>query len=259
MPDPTSTSQGSTPQGVTDDTLLDGKVKFRQPASGYRAAIDPVLLAAAVPDSVQGRVLDLGCGAGAAMLCLAKRREDLQIVGLERDERMAQLARHNVEANEFGTRVTVVTGDLLQPPPQVVIGSFNAVIANPPFLDPDSATASPDPQKASATVEGDADLADWTRAASRFVRPNGLVVFIHRADRLAALRTALEQSGCGGLVLLPIWPKAHTEPKRIIVVGRRGDKSDVRMANGLILHDNNERFTQKANGVLREGLPLTIV
>ncbi len=247
----------STPAGVTDDTLLGGKVKFRQPATGYRAAIDPVLLAAAVPDSVQGRVLDLGCGAGAAMLCLARRREDLTVVGLERDDGLAKIARYNVEANEFGQRVSVVTGDLLQPPPQIVVGSFNAVIANPPFLDPDQATASPDPQKAAATVEGDAELTDWTRAAARFVRPNGLVIFIHRADRLAALRTAMEQSGCGGLVLMPIWPKAGTEPKRMIVIGRRGDKSDVRMANGVILHDNDERYTARASAILREGVPLT--
>src|SRR5437899_2170051 len=63
--------------GTTDDTLLNGAVIFRQPASGYRAAIDPVLLAASIPDPVSGRVLDLGCGAGAAMLCLARRRADL--------------------------------------------------------------------------------------------------------------------------------------------------------------------------------------
>ena len=249
----------STPPGVTDDTLLGGKVKFRQPATGYRAAIDPVLLAAAVPDAVQGRVLDLGCGAGAAMLCLARRREDLTLVGLERDDKLAQLAKFNIEANGFGNRVSVVTGDLLEPPPQVVVGSFNAVIANPPFLDPEQATASPDAQKAAATVEGDANLVDWARAAARFVRPSGFVVFIHRADRLAALRAALEQSGCGGLVLSPLWPKAGTEPKRMVVVGRRGDKSDVRMANGLILHDNDERYTAKANGILREGLPLTVL
>jgi tRNA1(Val) A37 N6-methylase TrmN6 len=249
----------STPAAVTDDTLLGGKVKFRQPASGYRAAIDPVLLAAAVPDAVQGRVLDLGCGAGAAMLCLARRREDLTVFGLERDSTLAQLARDNAAANEFGSRVAVITGDLLQPPQQLVIGSFNAVIANPPYLDPETATASPNQQKAAATVEGAADLADWARAAARFVRPQGHVVFIHRGDRLAALRSAMEQAGCGGLLISPIWPKAGTAPVRVIVVGRRGDKSDVRMANGLILHDNDERYTAKATGILREGLPLTVV
>jgi tRNA1(Val) A37 N6-methylase TrmN6 len=249
----------STPAAVTDDMLLGGKVKFRQPASGYRAAIDPVLLAAAVPDAVQGRVLDLGCGAGAAMLCLARRREDLTVFGLERDSTLAQIARDNAAANEFGSRVAVITGDLLQPPQQLVIGSFNAVIANPPYLDPETATASPNQQKAAATVEGAADLGDWARAAARFVRPQGYVVFIHRGDRLAALRSAMEQAGCGGLVISPIWPKAGTAPVRVIVAGRRGDKSDVRMANGLILHDNDERYTAKATGILREGLPLTVV
>src|SRR5690242_18206653 len=114
-PDPTSS-------GVTDDTLLGGKVKFRQPASGYRAAIDPVLLAAAVPDAAKGRVLDLGCGAGAAMLCLARRREDLTVVGLERNAGLAELARANAAANGFGARVSVVAGDILSPPPSLTVG-----------------------------------------------------------------------------------------------------------------------------------------
>ncbi|MBF0374243.1 MAG: methyltransferase, partial [Alphaproteobacteria bacterium] len=50
----------------TDDTLLDGRVRLRQPTHGYRAAIDPVFLAAAVPAGAGQRVLDAGCGAGAA-------------------------------------------------------------------------------------------------------------------------------------------------------------------------------------------------
>ncbi|HEX9465429.1 MAG TPA: methyltransferase domain-containing protein [Alphaproteobacteria bacterium] len=254
MTDPTPMSAN-----VTDDTLLGGKVKFRQPATGYRAAIDPVLLAASVPDTVPGRVLDLGCGAGAALLCLARRREDLTVFGLERDPTLAQLARDNAAANEFGSRVSVITGDLLQPPPSLVVGSFNAVIANPPYLDADSASPSPDAQKAAATVEGDAELADWARVAARFVRPQGLVIFIHRGDRLAELRAAMEQAGCGGLAISPIWPKAGTAPKRIVVIGRRGDKSDVRMANGLILHDNDERYTAKASAILRDGTPLTVL
>jgi tRNA1(Val) A37 N6-methylase TrmN6 len=250
-PDPTSST--------TDDTLLGGKVKFRQPASGYRAAIDPVLLAASVPDAVQGRVLDLGCGAGAALLCLARRREDLTVVGLERDPAMAELARHNIAANGFGTRVSVVTGDLLNPPPQLMVGSFDAVMANPPHLETDNATPSPVPGKAAATHEGDARLADWARAAARFVRGQGFVLFVHRMDRLAELRAAVDQAGCGGMVMCPLYPKVGTDPKRVILVARRGAKPDVQTASGLILHEHDERFTAKASAILREGVPLTVV
>lgn len=242
---------------TTDDTLLNGAVIFRQPVEGYRAAIDPVMLAAAVPDRVKGRVLDLGCGAGAAMLCLARRRPDLTVVGLEKDPDMAALAAANGEANEFGTRVMVVAGDLLQPPPKLASGSFDAVIANPPYLEADSATVSPDPGKAAANVEGEADLSDWCRAAARFVKPQGTIIFIHRADRLSELHQALNKVGCGGSVTIPLWPKEGAQPKRAVVLTQRGGKAAPIAGKGLILHDQDGRFSRQAEAILRAGAPLS--
>jgi tRNA1(Val) A37 N6-methylase TrmN6 len=253
-----SSDKPGEPFPTTDDTLLGGKVIFRQPAEGYRAAIDPVLLAAAVPDTVKGRVLDLGCGAGAAMLCLARRRTDLHVVGLERDPALAELARANIAANELANRVSVLTGDLLRPPPAIAVGSFDAVIANPPYLDADQADPSPDPRKAAATVEGEADLVDWTRAAARFVKAKCPVLFIHRADRLTELRAALARAGCGGFVTVPLWPKEGGQPKRALILARRGDPVSDRSGGGLVLHEHDGRFTRQADAILREGAPLTI-
>jgi len=255
MSDPTPVP--SFPIPVTDDALLGGKVIFRQPVEGYRAAIDPVFLAAAVPDSIKGRVLDMGCGAGAAMLCLARRRSDLTVVGLERDPVLVQIAQSNAEANEFGGRVTAVVGDLLNPPRTLTVGSFDAVIANPPYLDPEAADPSPDPRKAAATVESEADLEDWTRAAARFVKPKGMVIFIHRFERAGELGALLVRAGCGGAVTVPLWPKIGAQPKRAIVSAVRGDTAPNSSGRGLILHDHEGRFTQQAEAILREAAPLT--
>ncbi len=63
----------SSARPVSEDALLDGRLRLCQPAAGYRAAIDPVFLAAAVPGEAGSRVLDLGCGVGAAALCLLTR------------------------------------------------------------------------------------------------------------------------------------------------------------------------------------------
>ena len=58
---------------LSDDKFLCGRLRLLQPLQGYRAATDPVLLAAACPAEPGQSVLDLGCGAGAAALCLGAR------------------------------------------------------------------------------------------------------------------------------------------------------------------------------------------
>ena len=56
-----------------------------------------LLLAAAVDVGEGGHVLDAGCGTGAAMLCLAARRPDLSVTGLERDALHAGLCQMSME------------------------------------------------------------------------------------------------------------------------------------------------------------------
>lgn len=99
---------------TTTDSLLGGRVVLRQPAHGYRAATDPVLLAAAVPAAAGDCVLDLGCGVGAAALCLAARVPGLRLSGLEVAPGLAALARANAAAN--GAEMTVHEGDVAAPP-----------------------------------------------------------------------------------------------------------------------------------------------
>jgi len=74
---------------LTEDALLGQRVRLRQPRRGYRAAIDPVLLAAAVPARAGDRVLELGAGVGAAALCLAARVAGCFVTLLERDPTVA--------------------------------------------------------------------------------------------------------------------------------------------------------------------------
>src|SRR5260221_5182966 len=134
---------------VTADALLGGRVRFTQPAEGYRAAIDPVLLAAVVPEDLSGTLVDLGCGAGAASLCVAARVPLVRVTGIERDGALAALAAENARANGFADRITIVSGDI-RDDGGLVPGSFDWAIANPPFLEAARADASPEPRRHAA-------------------------------------------------------------------------------------------------------------
>jgi tRNA1(Val) A37 N6-methylase TrmN6 len=243
---------------LTDDALLNGRVRFKQPAAGYRVAIDPVLLAAAVPAAAGERVLDVGAGTGAASLCLATRVPDCRIVGLELQRDLQRIASLNVAQNELGRRVEIIWGDLTRPPPRLSAASFEHVMTNPPHLAADSASSPPDRQRALAHVETGLDLAQWLASCVAMLRPGGCLTLIHRADRLADILSALA-GRVGDLRIHPLWPGQGGKPaKRIIVQARRGARGPLALMPGLVLHQPDGRYTPAADAVLRAAAALPL-
>jgi tRNA1(Val) A37 N6-methylase TrmN6 len=241
----------------TEDRLLGGRIRLKQPAAGYRVAIDPVFLAAAVPAEPHQLVLDVGCGAGAAMLCLAARVPHSRLVGLEMQRDLVRLAGDNIILNELESRASVMIGDLLHPPPRLSPGAFDHVMANPPFRPRGQTEPAASPGKSAATIEGDADLADWVRFALAMVRSKGTVTFVHRADRIDALLGQIA-GRAGEVVVFPLWPGQGRAASRILVRARKHVAAPARLAAGLVLHDADGRLSVEAESVLREGRGLDL-
>lgn len=243
-------------EAVTEDRLLGGRIVLRQPAAGYRAAIDPVLLAAAVP-TTHGTVLELGCGVGAATLCLARRVPECRLVGLEVQPGLVALARDSIAANGLSDRVEVLCGDLCDPPPALTAESVDGLMANPPYYQAGGFTPPPDAGKALAHQEGAAALAEWIAAAGRLLRPKGWLTLIHRAERLDEI-CGLLRPAFGAVEIVPLWPKPGRPARRVVVRARKGVRSSATLLPGLILHDADGRFTAAADAILRDGAPLAL-
>ena len=243
------------------DSLLGGRIALRQPGSGYRVAIDAVLLAAAAPPTV-GAVLDVGCGVGAAALCYAARVSGARVTGLELRADWARLAQKNARMNGMAGRVGIVCGDLLQPPAALLPGGFDEVMANPPYLPLDRADMRHPPEGAPATVEGAAKLADWIAFCLAMAGPKGGVTLIQRADRLDEILLHLHGMA-GAVTVFPLWPRAPGEAggadaRRVIVQARKGSKAPMRLAAGLVLHREGGAYSEAAERVLRNGAPLVL-
>jgi tRNA1(Val) A37 N6-methylase TrmN6 len=247
-------------EATTDDRLLDGRVRLTQPVDGFRAGIDAVFLAAAVPAAADDRVLDVGCGTGAASLCLAARLPETRITGIEADRALVRLANVNAEANGCAGRVEFFLGDLLQPPIRFAAASYDHVMANPPYRAALSGRPPEDPARARAMVEDGADLDHWLRFCLMMTRAHGSLTLIYAADRLDRLLAALA-GRLGGLTIFPLWPggrDARRPAKRVLVSGRRHSQAPVALLPGLVLHRPDGGYTAEAEAVLRHGHALDL-
>lgn len=241
----------------SEDCLLGGKVRLLQMQNGYRAAIDSVFLAAAVPAKAGETVLDLGCGVGAVSFCLLARIPGLTITGLDFQKPLVDLARRNSMLNNCENYIHFVHGDLLKAPKELFEVQYDHVMANPPYYTAKNSHKSPNASKALAHVEGEAGLTDWVGAACRALKTRGTVTFIHRADRVTDLIAALHKS-FGGFVIFPLWTAQGKEAKRVIISARKGTSSPTKISSGLILHKQNGFFTDQAQGVMKNAAALRL-
>ncbi len=225
---------------------------------GFRAAIDPVLLAAAVPAEPGEAVLEAGLGAGAAALSLLVRVPGTRVVGIERDPELARLAQDNAGLNGLETRLTVIIGDLADPTTHraaAAHGPFRHAMANPPFHR--GGTVSPEPGRRQAAHESDeAPLSLWAAVLGRRLAPRGSLTFVLPAARLPDALAGFAAAGLGSPAILPLWPRQGEPAKRILLQGTKAGRSLCRILPGLVLHDEGGRFTDRAERILRAAAPL---
>ncbi len=250
---------------VTDDAFLGGALNILQLRSGYRAGLDAVMLAAAVPaDSGRPlRVLDVGAGVGTAGLCVARRAPFAEVVLFEKEPQLAELAAENARRNELTDRVRVVIGVVGAAAAELrALGlleeSFGHVIANPPFHDTDAGTLAADALKAGAHAMPDGELESWARFMARMTAPGGEATVVHKTDALPRLLAALA-TRFGSLKILPLHPRQGAPSHRVLVQGVKGSRGPLQILPGFVLHESGGAFTPAAQDILRAGaaLPMT--
>lgn len=238
---------------VTSDHLLGRKVKYLQPRDGLRAAIDPVLLAAAIPARAGDRVLEGGTGAGAALLCLAARVPGISGIGLDREPHLLDLARANAVANGYSD-LLFIAADVGASP---IVGSFDHAFANPPYRNA-AGTRSPFPQRERAKRTSSGMLPAWVDALSRPLRHRGTLTLILPFALLEAALAAMRRAKAPAETVLPIWPKEARPARLMLIQGRKNGRAPLMLASGLILHETSGAWRPEADRILRDGAALSL-
>lgn len=234
--------------------VLDKQVRLLQPEKGFRTSLDTVLLAAACPAQTGQSVLDMGCGVGGVLFCLAHRVPGLALTGVELQEGYIALAQENSALNDADPVPSFIQSDIRDFSVDEPTQRFHHVVCNPPFLEAGHHVRAQDDGRAKALGHEDADMdvGGWVDAGFHNLKSGGSLTMIHRADAVDRIIQALGRR-FGAVEIFPVYSRAGDAAKRVIVRAVKDRKTPATLHAGLVLHEADGSYTAEADKILREG------
>lgn len=232
-----------------DDTLDDLRkwgLKLVQPRCGYRFSVDSLLLAEFAHLPERGRVADLGTGSGVIALIVAKKMPAVEVVGIDLQGEMVERAKLSARINGLSHRVSFVRLNYRDVKDAFEPESFDYVIANPPYWEPDRGRMVKDRGKALARYELEATLEDLVEAAFYLLRFRGKFGLIFCAERSVDVLSSLRARGLEPKRLRFVHPYSRRKAQFVMVEAVKGAKRGaLEVEPPLIIYEKDGRYTDE--------------
>lgn len=229
---------------VLNDILGYRNRKIYQDSDCFSFSLDSVMLANFATIRLRDKkIVDLGCGNGVIPLILSLRC-DKEIVGVEIQEKMADMAMRSVNYNSLATRIKIVNENMKDFADGEYFESFDLVTCNPPYFKVNDKNYFNDSyEKMIARHEVEINLSDLFVTAKKLLKNNGNFAIVHRPERL--------------MEILLEFRKNHIEPKRIqfvyekitkgstlvLVEGQKNGKEGLKIENPIVMYNEDGSMT----------------
>ena len=226
------------PDEKIEDLQCDG-LQLIQSKNQYRFTTDAVLLANFCRDMKGKLCVEFGAGSGVISILLAKKKHPKQIVALEIQPQLAELATRNVQLNNLDN-ISVVNCDLKQAHlhlPRLA----DVVVCNPPYRKVGSGETQLEEHLAICRHEILATLSDVIVSAAKVLNNRGTLYLVHQASRLCEITTLCAQNGIAVKEILPVCPRPNKEPNLVLVRAVKCAEPDcILHAPMSVLNENGE-------------------
>ena len=183
------------------DDVLGYDLKIYQNSSYFSFSLDSIILANYANIRLRDKnIVDFCTGNGVIPLIVSKRTKN-NIVGVEIQEKLAELATKSVAYNKLTDRITIVNEDVNEFSSRH-LNEFDLVLCNPPYFKvEDKSSFNESYEKMIARHEITFNLEDLCKCCKKVLKDNGNVYIVHRSDRL--------------IDIIETFRKHNIEPKRI--------------------------------------------
>ncbi len=204
-------------------TSLDiGDYFVLQDDEDYAFSQDSVLLANLAKLDKNDCVLDLGCGSGILSILAIVKKHVKYALGIEIQQRVANLARESAKQNRIDDKFEVICSDVKNIRENISAESFDKVLCNPPYFA--NTNCEPICEKEISRRETTASLDDFISAGAYALKFGGDMWLVSKVERFAECMHSLVSHNLQPKELFLVYPKLSRGVDIAIIKARKGAK-----------------------------------
>lgn len=225
------------------DDLEYDNLRLIQRPDGYCFTSDSVLLSNLARVKKGDRVADIGTGSGVVAILIAAKFLPETVVGVEIQERLADMAARSVALNGLTERVKIVCAPA-QGVEKLIGDGYDVVVSNPPY-EPAYNVAEPS-EKDICRSEIKLTAEECVSCASRLLKYGGLFYTVNRARRLIDVVCAMRRENIEPKKLILIQPKRGKKIDTFIVEGKKGGNPSLDLPEPVVIYEEDGGYTEFA-------------
>lgn len=230
-----------------DDLQLKG-LRLIQDKTGFCFGVDAVLLANFAKVKRGAKVVDLGTGTGIIPTLIAGKSEASEIIGVEIQEEVYEMATRSVKLNKLEDRVRIINADIKTIDKELEVHGYHVVTSNPPYMHMDG-IKNPNDKKAISRHEVLCNLEDVIRAASRLTMPKGKFFMIHRPTRLVDIIDLGRKYRLEPKQIQFIHPRANKAPNLMLVEFVKDGRPELKILDPLYVYGEDGNYTEELKAI----------
>lgn len=231
--------------GERTETMLKN-IKIIQRNDFQNFTLDSVLIGDFVKINRKSKkILDIGTGCGIIALILANRSK-AEIVGVELQEIMADIAKENVQNNELGDRVKIKQGDIKNYREIFKRDEFDVVVTNPPYFEfkGDINQINDLDQLSKARHNVDLNMEEIIEASAFVLKNGGSFNMVFRVERLVEVFEIMRKCRLEPKRLINIFTKQDGESKICLIEGIKDAEKGLKIEKPIFVYDEKGKRSE---------------
>ena len=227
------------------DDLEFNNLKIIQNEKEFCFGMDAVLLSDFAKDVKQNsKIIDLGTGTGILPILLSGKTKNTEFVGIEIQEKMAEMARRSVKLNNLENRIKIINEDIKNLNNIFEKEGFDAVVTNPPYKENNTGLKNEYEGKIIARHEIKCNLEDIILASKNLLKDKGILYMVHRPERIVDICELLRKYKIEPKSIKFIYPKVGKESNLILIKAIKNARKFLKIEKPLIIYKENGEYTE---------------